>query len=136
MIQRLSAADFVGRLMEVLENRTGIPCYSSPDDEPSPLLSVQLLRSHPENTKTMFIDVFDIWIHCISEAAIPYSDAPALELVKKVEGALMLPFNLPPPFTLQNIEYDGLETVKKDETGEGHAVLSFHFSVCYGFDVK
>lgn len=136
MLKRLSIAEFLGHLIGAVSERTGIPCYDSPEDRPSPLYSVQLVRSEPADTKTMYIDVYSVWIHCIGAPVRPYSNAPVLSLVQALEEAMSDGLALPEPYLLYRQVYDGLQTLKMDETGEGHAVLSFTFHICYGYRCK
>lgn len=137
MLKRLGIADFLGCLITTIADRTGVPCYDSPDNEESPLYSVQLVRSEPADTKTMYIDVYTVWVHCISEPVKPrYSNAPVLSLVQTIEEAMTEAIALPEPYLLYRQDYDGLQTLKADETGEGHAVLSYTFRICYGFRCK
>lgn len=137
MIQRLSIAAFLGCLIEHIEAKTGRKCYDDPDGMASPFFSVQLVKSEPANTKTMFVDMFEVWVHCISEPVKPhYSNSPVLRLVNELEIAMSEDLALPEPYTMFRQEYGGLQTLKKDESMEGHAVLSFSFFVCYGFRCK
>jgi len=136
MLKRLGIADFIGCLIEHIESRTGLRCYDSPDGVPSPFYSVQLLRSEPANTKTMFVDVYRVWIHCISEPVNPYSNAPVLGLVTALEEAMTEDVEPPDGYKLIRQTYGGLQTLKQDESDEGHAVLSFDFHICYGLRCK
>lgn len=136
MIQRLSLAVFLGCLIEAIEAGTGTACYDSPENRKSPLYSVELQSTQPENTKTMYIDAITVWVHCISEPARPYSNAKVLGMVQRLEQALMEGFELPAPFSLYRTTCNGVQTVKKDETDEGHAIAEFTLRVCYGLRVK
>ena len=136
MIQRLSIAVFLGCLIDHIEAKTGRKCYDDPNGKASPFFSVQLVKSEPANTKTMYVDVYEIWVHCISEPVVPYSNAPVLELVNELEAAMTEDIELPEPYCLVRQEYGGLQTLKKDESEEGHAVLTFGFHICYGFRCK
>ena len=136
MYRRLSIAQFLGSLIGFIEERTGVKCYDDPDNKPSPLYSVQLVRTQPQNTKTMYIDTYEVWVHCISEAVQPHSNAPVLNLVQTLEEALSTDLPLPAPFKHYRQEYEGLQTLKRDESGEGHAVLAYRFFICYGYRCK
>lgn len=137
MLKRLSIAEFLGCLISHIEEATGIPCYDSPDNRESPLYSVQLIRSEPAHTKTMYVDHFEVWVHCISEPVRPqYSNAPVLALVQTLEEAMSDDVALPEPYRMYMQVYNGLQTLKMDESKEGHAVLSYDFHVCYGFRCK
>lgn len=137
MLRRLSLAEFVGLLISHISERTGAPCYDSPEDEQSPFYAVQLVRTEPADTKTMFADSYQVWVHCISApAAGPYSNAPVLEMARALEEAMTDDVELPAPYRLLGQTYNGMQTLKEDESGEGHAVLSYDFRVCYGFRCK
>jgi hypothetical protein len=136
MLQRLSVAEFLGCLIDHIEGNTELRCYDDPNNKESPLYSVQLVRSEPADTKTMYVDVYTVWVHCISEPTRPYSTAPVLALVQKLEEAMSEDVALPSGYQLVRQVYGGLQTLKKDESDEGHAVLSFDFHVCYGFRCK
>lgn len=136
MLQRLSIGQFLGCVIDELERRTGVPCHYDPEGMPSPFFSVQLVKTEPANTKTMFIDRFEVWVHAISEPTKPYSPAKALELVQRLEEAMTEDIELPEPFSLFRQECGGLQTLKRDPTDEGHAVISYSFHVCYGLRCK
>lgn len=137
MLKRLSIAEFLGCLIGHIKERTGTPCYDSPDNRPSPLYSVQLVRTEPADTKTMYVDSYQVWVHCISEPAVgAYSNAPVLALVQALEEAMSEDLALPEPFRMYMQVYNGVQTLKMDKTREGHAVLSYEFRVCYGFRCK
>lgn len=136
MLKRISIAEFLGCLIDHIEANTGIKCCDDPDNVPSPLYGVQFVRSEPCNTKTAFVDMFEVYVHCISEPVHPYSNAPVLELVEKLEEAMTDDLELPEPFIVQRQVYNGLTELKKDESGEGHAVLGLAFYICYGFRCK
>ena len=136
MLKRLSIAEFTGCLIDFIEEKTGLRCYDSPDNKESPFYSVQLVNSEPGDTKTMFIDVYQVWVHCIGAPTRPYSTAPVLALVQKLEEAMTDDLALPEPYRVQRQVYGGRRTLKRDESDEGHAVLSFDFHVCDGFRCK
>ncbi len=135
-VQRLSLAVFLGCLIDAIEQGTGTKCYDSPENRASPLYSVELQNAQPENTKTMYIDAISVWVHCISEPVRPYSNAKVLGMIQRLEQALADGFELPEPFSLYRTTFDGVQTLKKDETDEGHAIVGVTFRVCYGLRVK
>lgn len=135
-VKRLSAGVFLGTLIETIEDRTGTPCYDTPDGEESPLYSVEFMQLEPSNTKTMFVDRFDVRIHCIAAEVIPHSNAPVLRMVQTLEENMDLRITLDEPFHIYNQEYRGIRALKKDESGEGHAVTDWSFYVCYGYRCK
>ena len=137
MLQKLSPAIFLGCLIEQLEERTGVKCYDNPENKLSPLYSVEIVPPvESSNTKTMFIDVYRMNIHCIAEPVEPHSNAPVLSMVAKLQEALTDDIVLPDPFYMYMQTEEGLQTLKKDESNEGHAVLSYSFRICYGLRCK
>lgn len=136
MMQRMSIGELLGIVAGTVEERTGIRCVDCPDNEESPFYSVEFVQSEPANTKTMFVDRHRLWLHCIAAPVQPHSNAPVLRLVKALEEALTRDIELPEPLRLNNQTYEGVQALKKDESGEGHAVLSYTFEVCYGFICK
>ncbi len=136
MMARLGIGEFLGCLIDHIEQRTGLRCHDFPDNEESPMYSVEVEGSAPENTKTMYVDVYSVTVHCISGPTEPYSNAPVLRLVRSLEEAMSEDVAVPEPFLLYRQEYEGLRALKRDETGEGHAVLAFKFWVCYGLRCK
>lgn len=136
MLQRLSIGAFIGYLIDHIEDRTALRCYDDPNNKESPFYSVQIVKTEPADTKTMYVDVYEVWIHCISEPVKPYSNAPVLALVQNLEEVMTQELALPRPFMIQRQVYNGLQTLKKDESDEGHAVLSFAFHISYGYRCK
>ena len=136
MLKRLSIAEFLGCLIDHIEARTGLRCYDDPNNKESPLYSVPLVRSEPSDTKTLYVEVSTVWGQCIAEPTRPHSSAPVLALVQKLEEAMTDDVRMPRGYQLVGQVYGGLQTLKEDESGEGHAVLSFDFHVCYGFRCK
>ena len=136
MFQRLGIAQFLGCLIDHIGEATGIRCYDYPDNVPSPLFSAEVTSTEVANTKTMYLDVFNVSIHCISKPVEPYSSAPVLELVQKLQEAMTEAFPLPDPFLLYRCDFAGMQALKRDESGEGHAVLSYRFFICYGLRCK
>ena len=136
MLQRMSIAEFLGVLNAAVEDRTGYPCHPNPDGKESPFYSVQLIKTEPKNTKTSFVDRYEVWIHCVAAPVVPHSDAPVLDLVQTIEEAMTDDVDLDGSFEMFNQQSNGLQSLKKDESGEGHAVLSFYFDVQYGLRCK
>ena len=136
MMQRIGIGEFLGCLIDHIEQATGTRCYDSPRDKASPLYSVELVSTEDKQTKTMFLDVFNVNVHCVSEEVRPYSNAPVLRLVQALQEALTDDIELPEPFFLNSQTCNGLRSIKEDASGEGHAVLSYSFQVCYAFRCK
>lgn len=134
--QRYSIAEFIGNLATTVEQRTGVRCVDDPDNVPSPLYSIEFTGSKRGDTKTSFIDVYSVWIHAIASPVIPRSNAPVLDMVKLLEQAMSDDLVLPEPFTMFMQTENGIQTLKTDPSGEGHAVVEFEFRIVYGFKCK
>lgn len=133
MKQRLDLAELIGSLIDHIEKHTDFKCYDAPDNKESPFFSIELQDTNQQNDcKDAFVDCVQVSIHCISEAPVGYySNAPVLEMVRCLEVAMEEPIVLPEPFDLYRIEHDGLQTLKRDPSGEGHAIEVYRFFVCY-----
>lgn len=136
MIRRMGIGELLGCLIGHIEEGTGIACYDFPEDRESPLFSVEIETTEDARTKTMFLDVFNVLIHCVSEPVEPFSSAPVLRLVQMAEEAMEREMELPAPFLLNTQDFMGLRRVGRDQSGEGHAVLSYRIEVCYGLICK
>lgn len=137
MLKKMNPGDLLGAISEHVEVRTGIRCHTAqPDDQPSPLFYAQLLKTEPRNTKGFFVERYKLLIHCVAEPVEPHSDGPALDLSHMLDEALTEPLWLPPPFILHNQEDGGIQSVKRDESGEGHVMKAYDFDVQYGFRCK
>ena len=88
----------------------------------------------PENTKTMLKDKFSVWIHAIAEPG--ESSVMIYDMIQKLQEAMTEDIVLPEGFELILQMDGGVQTIKKDETKEKHAVLLYEFTVCYGFKCK
>ena len=82
----------------------------------------------------MWRDVFTVWIHAIAEKGD--SSVQIYELIQNLEEALTEEIILPEEYELVMQINNGIQTIKKDETNEKHAVLAYEFMVCYGFKCK
>ena len=64
------------------------------------------------------------------------SSVQVYELIQNLEEALTDDIELPEGYELIMQTNNGIQTIKTDETGEKHAVISYDFTVCYGFKCK
>lgn len=137
MLKRLNATELLAVLMQHIEERTGIPVYDNPENKKSPFYAFEYVTSKPVETKTMFMDEFEVPIHAISAPPSgEYSIQPILDLVEKLQSALTEEICLPEPFRLINQEDGGIQAMKRDPSGEGHAIVNCTFQVCYAYKVK
>lgn len=134
--KQLGLVDLISAIQKKVKEGTGIECYDAVDlNTPSPFYYVQVVGKRPGHTKTMWRDIFTVWIHVIAEPGD--SSVSAYELIQKLEEALTEDITLPEGYELITQTNNGIQTIKTDEaTNEKHAVLSYEFTVCYGFKCK
>ena len=82
----------------------------------------------------MWRDIFTVWIHVIAEPG--NSSVQLYEMIQGLDEAMTEDITLPEEYELIMQTNNGIQTIKKDETGEKHAVVTFEFMVCYGFRCK
>lgn len=135
MYKQLGLVDLIHGIQAKVEEKTGVKCYDAvPRNAPSPFYFAEVIGKRPAHTKTMYRDVFSVWIHAIAEPGM--SSVRIYELIQLLEEALTEDISLPEGFELILQVSNGVQTIKTDETNEKHAVLSFEFTVCYGFKCK
>ena len=128
--QKLSPVTLIAAVQEKVER-----CYDHvPLNEESPLYFAEITQIQPANSKTMFRDVYSVAIHCIAEESP--SSVGVYNLIENLQSALSEDITLPEPFELVMQTDNGVQTIKTDESGEKHAIVSYDFTVCYGFICK
>ena len=132
---KLSPVTLIAAVQDKVETLTGLRCYDHvPLNEASPLYFAEITRIQPANSKTMYQDVYSVSIHCIAEESP--SSVGVYNLIENLQSALSEDISLPEPFTLVMQTDNGMQTIKTDESGEKHAIVSYDFTVCYGFICK
>lgn len=135
MYRQLGLLDLIAAIQAKVEKRTGIKCYDAvPDKAPSPFYFAEVVGKRPAHSKTMWRDVFTVWIHIVAEPTD--SSVPIYGYIQMLEEALTEDIRLPEGFELVMQTNNGVQTIKTDETNEKHAVLAYEFMVCYGFKWK
>lgn len=133
--QKLSPVTLIAAVQDKIESLTDLRCYDHvPLNEASPLYFAEITRIQPANSKTMYQDVYSVAIHCIAEESP--SSVGVYNLIENLQSALSEDISLPEPFTLVMQTDNGVQTIKTDESGEKHAIVSYDFTVCYGFICK
>ena len=133
--QKLSPVTLIAAVQEKVEALTDLRCYDHvPLNEASPLYFAEITRIQPANSKTMYRDVYSVAIHCIAEESP--SSVGVYNLIENLQSALSEDITLPEPFELVMQTDNGVQTIKTDESGEKHAIVSYDFTVCYGFICK
>lgn len=135
MYKQLGLVDLISAIQKKVKERTGIVCYDAvPQNALSPFYFAEVVGKRPAHSKTMYRDVFTVWIHVIAEPG--ESSVQVYDLIQRLEEALTEDISLPEEFELIMQTNNGVQTIKKDETNEKHAVLAYEFMVCYGFKCK
>lgn len=134
MVRRLSPMTLLSAVRDTVEAGTGKACVSDPDGRKAPFYGMELVGSEPKRTKSMRLDEFTVYLHAFAPPS--RSQAGVLELVQDVEEALEATIELPPPFELAAQDEDGIIQIKRDESGEWHAVVAYRLTVSYGLIVK
>ena len=133
--QKLSPVALIAAVQDKIERLTDLRCYDHvPMNEESPLYFAEITRIQPANSKTMYRDVYSVAIHCIAEESP--SSVGVYNLIENLQSALSEDIILPEPFELVMQTDNGVQTIKTDESGEKHAIVSYNFTVCYGFICK
>ena len=135
MYKQLGIVDLISAIQSKVQDSTNMECYDAvPGNTPSPFYFAEVVGKRPAHSKTMWRDVFTVWIHAIAEPGD--SSVQIYEMVQNLEEALTEDISLPEEFELIMQTDNGIQTIKTDETGEKHAVLAYEFKVCYGFKCK
>ena len=131
----MGLVDLISAIQNKVEERTGIRCYDAvPINKISPFYYAEVVGKRPAHSKTMWRDIFTVWIHAIAEPG--ESSVQIYELIQKLEEALTEDIDLPEEYELIMQTNNGIQTIKTDETKEKHAVLAYEFMVCYGYKCK
>lgn len=135
MYKQLGLLDLIYAIQVKVEAKTKLRCYDAvPNNAPSPFYFAEVIAKRPAHTKTMYRDVFTVWIHAVAEPG--QSSVRIYELIQLLEESLTEDIILPEGFELILQTNNGVQRIKTDETNEKHAVLAFEFTVCYGFKCK
>lgn len=135
MYKQLGLVNLIRGIQAKVEEKTGVKCYDAvPRNAPSPFYFAEVIGKRPAHTKTMYRDVYTVWIHAIAQPG--NSSVQIYEMIQQLEETLTEDISLPEGFELILQASNGVQTIKTDETNEKHAVLSFEFTVCYGFKCK
>ena len=131
----MGLVDLISAIQKKVEERTELRCYDAvPINKPSPFYYAEVVGKRPAHSKTMWRDIFTVWIHAIAEPGD--SSVQIYELIQNLEEALTENIELPEEYELIMQTNNGIQTIKTDETNEKHAVLAYEFMVCYGYKCK
>ena len=135
MLKKLSLIDLVKGIKTKLEEKTNTPCHDEPPvNAPAPLYYIEVVSIRPENTKTMWCEVYTVWVHIIGEDK--QGNVQMYNLIQEAEEAMTEGITLPEEVELVLQTSQGIIVNKKDESGEKHVVIAYDFKVSYGFRCK
>ncbi|MCR2045488.1 DUF5072 family protein [Anaerosalibacter massiliensis] len=135
MLKKLSFIDFYKAIQEKIESKTGLRCYDDiSQDAPSPFYYAEIVGLRPENTKTMYVDVFTVFVHAIAEPG--GSSIGIYKLIQELEEAMTERIDIGEEYWILEQTSQGLQRIQTDETNEKHAILAYEFKICYGFKIK
>lgn len=135
MYKQIGLVDLVKSIQDKIIENIGLKCYDHVElNTPSPFYFVEIVGKRPAHSKTMYRDIFTVWVHAIAEPS--NSSLGIYEMIQKLEEALTEDIELPDDYELIMQTNNGIQTIKQDETKEKHAVLSYEFIICYGFKCK
>lgn len=133
--KQMGLVDLISAIQNKVEEGPGLRCYDAvPVNKPSPFYYAEVVGKRPAHSKTMWRDIFTVWIHAIAEPG--ESSVQIYELIQKLEEALTEDIDLPEEYELIMQTNNGIQTIKTDETKEKHAVLAYEFMICYGYKCK
>jgi hypothetical protein len=138
MLRRLPPADLLAAVVARVSEGTGVRCVLNPDDEESPLYSASLVGTRPGKSKSLFLDVYEVQLHAIS---VPSGSAEAVlgmvgSLEEAMEQDVVVDASECPTFHLVRQDDMGIQNIKRDPTGEWHAVVAYELTVSYGLMAK
>lgn len=137
MLKKLGLVDLISALQSKIEQHTGVRCYDSvPKNAPSPFYFAEVVGKRTDDTKTMFCEVFEVWVHAISEPEDNGSSIGIYRLIESLEESMTEDIVLQEGYNLIRQANTGVQTIKTEETKEKHAVIAYDFKVSYGFKVK
>lgn len=137
MLKKLGFIEFIKAVMDRVENGTEYRCYDAiPKNTPSPFYFAEIVGLRPENTKTMYVDVFTVYVHVIADPQRNDSSIKLYSMIQDLEEAMSKDIDINCEYTLVRQVSSGLQNIQTDETKEKHGVLAYEFHIAYGFKTK
>lgn len=137
MYEKLNFIQLVAAIQAKFKQHTQIQAYDvPPQNEPSPLYFIEAVNRRPADSKTMFRDIFTVYVHCIAPETNNKSNVGVYNLINEVDEIMTEDITLPEPFQLVMQTNNGVNRIFDDTTGEKHAVIELQFMVLYGFKCK
>lgn len=137
MYEKLNFVQLVAAIQAKFKQHTQIQAYDvPPQNEPSPFYFVEVVNRRPADSKTMFRDIFTVYVHCIAPETNNKSNVGVYNLINEVDEIMTEDVTLPEPFQLVTQTNNGVNRIFDETTGEKHAVIELQFMVLYGFKCK
>lgn len=143
MYEKLNFTRLVAAIQAKFEEHTDIKAYDLPPlNTPAPFFFIEPVTRRPADSKTMFRDVFTVYIHCIAPETNQRSNVGVYNLINKADEIMTEDITLPEPFQLVMQTNNGINRIYNvdriygEKTGEVHAVIELQFTVLYGFKCK
>lgn len=133
-LKRLSLSELIAAVVAQVEDSTGLRCVTDANNEPSPFYSIGAVVTRPDKSKTMYLDVFTLQIHAISKPGETREEV--FSMLDALSEAMSVRVELACPYRVVRQVDDGVQTIKRDETGEWHAISEFEITVSYGLIIK
>ena len=134
MLKKLSIVDLISAIQKKVEEKTGLRCYDDANNKPSPFYLVEFVNKRDASSKTMFCDIFSVFLHAIASPNV--GSVEIYKMITTLEEAMTEDIELPDGYTVITQTETGVNNVQTDESGEKHAVLLFEFKICYGYKIK
>lgn len=135
MLKQLGLDILISSIKQKIEHNTAFKCYDvMPTDVTEPFYFIEVAEKRSMSTKTMFRDVFNVWIHSIVDPS--NASIHVFELVKSLEEALSEEIELPPEYELIMQTNKEFKNIKTEEINQKHPVSSYEFMVCYKIKTK
>lgn len=135
MHRKIGFAELAAAVLDTLRRNTAFPCYDAvPTDAPSPLLFAEVIGKRDASSKTMYKEIFTVQVHVVASPGDARTEI--YQMIQQVEEALTEDIVLPEPITLVLQTETGVQSMQKEATNEWHAVLSYDFTVSYGWKCK
>ena len=108
MYKQLGLVDLIHGIQAKVEEKTGVKCYDAvPRNAPSPFYFAEVIGKRPAHTKTMYRDVYTVWIHAIAQPGD--SSVQIYEMIQQLEEALTEDISLPDTENCRIDIYDGMD---------------------------
>ena len=133
--KQLGLVELITSIQKRVKSGTGLECYDAVElNAASPFYFAQVVGKRPAHTKTMWRDVFTVWIHAIAEKGD--SSVQIYELIQNLEEALTEEIILPEEYELVMQINNGIQTIKKMRQMKSMLYLPMSLWCAMGLNAK